>query len=302
MDKKYVTIGTSNLSKDIFRSILRPANNFSLKPSGGLWASQYEEYTLSNWLYYLTNENTGLQAVKNIDVGVIFTLKENSNIIELDSRQKVKNLEEKYPSMHHILGYYQNRDNNLPIFDFEDLSKHYDGIYVNYYMLKYRDNIESFKEWSLNSLTLFNLDCIKDYQTIHISNTRYYDTYEVIPKIDYISKPKTIKEQSSLYIELYNYIKLIFNTLVDTKLPTNYDNYFTILMQKVDKCIKIVKENKKEEIKLLLNNLFKEDIQIKEDTVLLNIALNYLREYLDQNKNKEKNMSKTLIKNKKWYL
>ena len=169
-------------------------------------------------------------------------------------------------------------------------------------MLKYRDNIESFKEWSLNSLTLFNLDCIKEYQTIHISNARYYDTYEVISKIDYISEPKTTKEQSSLYIELYNYIKLIFNTLVDTKLPTNYDDYFTILMQKVDKCIKIVKENKKEEIKLLLNNLFKEDIQIKEDTVLLNIALNYLREYLDQNKNKEKNMTKTLIKNKKWYL
>lgn len=35
-ETKYITIGTPIISNDIFRNILRPLDNFSLKPTGGL--------------------------------------------------------------------------------------------------------------------------------------------------------------------------------------------------------------------------------------------------------------------------
>ena len=39
--KQYITIGNPIISKDIFRNILRPLDNFSFKPTGGLWASEF---------------------------------------------------------------------------------------------------------------------------------------------------------------------------------------------------------------------------------------------------------------------
>ena len=85
MKQQYVTIGIPTISKNIFRNILRPANNFSFKPSGGLWACDYSEFILSSWYYYLVNKNPGLQCIKNAETGVIFTLKNSANILNLNN-------------------------------------------------------------------------------------------------------------------------------------------------------------------------------------------------------------------------
>ena len=53
--KQYITIGNPIISKDLFRNILRPLDNFSFKPTGGLWASEFISNfnKISPWYDYL---------------------------------------------------------------------------------------------------------------------------------------------------------------------------------------------------------------------------------------------------------
>ena len=44
MKKQYVTVGTETISSNIFRKILRPLNNYTFKPTGGLWAAEFNKY------------------------------------------------------------------------------------------------------------------------------------------------------------------------------------------------------------------------------------------------------------------
>ena len=63
MKKQYVTVGTETISSNIFRKILRPLNNYTFKPTGGLWASEFNKYMVSDWyeyiIYSVQNDNTG---------------------------------------------------------------------------------------------------------------------------------------------------------------------------------------------------------------------------------------------------
>ena len=39
-EKEYITIGNPIITKDVFKQILRPLDNYTHKPIGGLWASE----------------------------------------------------------------------------------------------------------------------------------------------------------------------------------------------------------------------------------------------------------------------
>lgn len=64
MKKQYVTVGTETISSNIFRKILRPLNNYTFKPTGGLWASEFNKYMVSDWYEYIIYEGSYLQAIK----------------------------------------------------------------------------------------------------------------------------------------------------------------------------------------------------------------------------------------------
>ena len=294
--KEYVTIGTKNIAEDIFRKILRPLDINFYKPNGGLWSSEFISriYCISEWHDYLLYEDQETASYKNINAGAIFTLKNNAKILNIDSEEKIIELSQKYPSWHYILTHYDNPE--LNIIDFETLSKDYDGVEVSINKLGYNKPGLTFNSWSVNTLLLFNLDCIEKYQSVDIEVSLF--NYDKRPYISKISNPKQVLNHSEYYEEVYNYITIIFNKILKATnyQKTNYQEYFNYLINCTEKCIDLALNMQKPNINIINTRLKDNDIQISNETLIRNIAYNYLSEYLAKNKEEEKKFIKTLKK------
>ena len=292
--KEYVTIGTKNIAEDIFRKILRPLDINFYKPNGGLWSSEFISriYCISEWHDYLLYEDQETASYKNINAGAIFTLKSNAKILNIDSEEKIIELSQKYPSWHYILTHYDNPE--LNIIDFETLSKDYDGVEVSINKLGYNKPGLTFNSWSVNTLLLFNLNCIEKYQSIDIEVSLF--NYDKRPYISKISNPKQVLNHSEYYEEVYNYITIIFNKILKATnyQKTNYQEYFNYLINCTEKCIDLALNMQKPNINIINTRLKDNDIQISNETSIRNIAYNYLSEYLAKNKEEEKKFIKTL--------
>lgn len=294
--KEYVTIGTKNIAEDIFRKILRPLDINFYKPNGGLWSSEFISriYCISEWHDYLLYEDQETASYKNINAGAIFTLKNNAKILNIDSEEKIIELSQKYPSWHYILTHYDNSE--LNIIDFETLSKDYDGVEVSINKLGYNKPGLTFNSWSVNTLLLFNLNCIEKYQSIDIEVSLF--NYDKRPYISKISNPKQVLNHSEYYEEVYNYITIIFNKILKATnyQKTNYQEYFNYLINCTEKCIDLALNMQKPNINIINTRLKDNDIQISNEALIRNIAYNYLSEYLAKNKEEEKKFIKTLKK------
>lgn len=292
--KEYVTIGTKNIAEDIFRKILRPLDINFYKPNGGLWSSEFISriYCISEWHDYLLYEDQETASYKNINAGAIFTLKNNAKILNIDSEEKIIKLSQKYPSWHYILTHYDNPE--LNIIDFETLSKDYDGVEVSINKLGYNKPGLTFNSWSVNTLLLFNLNCIEKYQSVDIEVSLF--NYDKRPYISKISNPKQVLNHSEYYEEVYNYITIIFNKILKATnyQKTNYQEYFNYLINCTEKCIDLALNMQKPNINIINTRLKDNDIQISNETLIRNIAYNYLSEYLAKNKEEEKKFIKTL--------
>lgn len=292
--KEYVTIGTKNIAEDIFRKILRPLDINFYKPNGGLWSSEFISriYCISEWHDYLLYEDQETASYKNINAGAIFTLKNNAKILNIDSEEKIIELSQKYPSWHYILTHYDNPE--LNIIDFETLSKDYDGVEVSINKLGYNKPGLTFNSWSVNTLLLFNLNCIEKYQSIDIEVSLF--NYDKRPYISKISNPKQVLNHSEYYEEVYNYITIIFNKILKATnyQKTNYQEYFNYLINCTEKCIDLALNMQKPNINIINTRLKDNDIQISNEALIRNIAYNYLSEYLAKNKEEEKKFIKTL--------
>lgn len=292
--KEYVTIGTKNIAEDIFRKILRPLDINFYKPNGGLWSSEFISriYCISEWHDYLLYEDQETASYKNINAGAIFTLKNNAKILNIDSEEKIIELSQKYPSWHYILTHYDNPE--LNIIDFETLSKDYDGVEVSINKLGYNKPGLTFNSWSVNTLLLFNLNCIEKYQSVDIEVSLF--NYDKRPYISKISNPKQVLNHSEYYEEVYNYITIIFNKILKATnyQKTNYQEYFNYLINCTEKCIDLALNMQKPNINIINARLKDNDIQISNETLIRNIAYNYLSEYLAKNKEEEKKFIKTL--------
>lgn len=303
--KQYITIGNPIISKDIFRNILRPLDNFSFKPTGGLWASEFISNfnKISPWYDYLKEAKsiaTYMLQYKDLKLASIFTLKENANILIIDSVNQILELSKKYPSYHHIL-----TNNNNIIFDFEEISRKYDGIYLNYNNLLYQTAINTFDSWNVNTLLIFNLDCIKEYQTVKINID--FEDYDPLPYIDDkdISMPKEIQAESNTYRKLSNNIKAIYNELeplyINNKIK-NYNEYLESLVLCANKVLEISTITKEKEIHIIKETLKEQGINIDTKIIIRNIVLNYLSNYLNKEKNNIINLQKSQTKERKRYL
>lgn len=305
MKKQYVTVGTETISSNIFRKILRPLNNYTFKPTGGLWASEFNKYMVSDWYEYIIYEGSYLQAIKNITLAAVFTLKDAAKILTIDSCNQIKELAKKYPSYHHILGLCEPLTTKNKIFDFEELSREYDGVYINYYGINFSREIETFKNWSINTLLLFNIDCIEKYQSINIMPQNPYDS-EDLPQIISTSNDKTINKPCDIYTHLYLYTKNLFNELLSFYPNiTDYDNYLETIAEIIKRCKVLITNEKSKEIKELFKTLENEKIPLfnerQKEIAIYNIILNYLSEYLINSKEFIKELPKSMIKQRKWY-
>ena len=309
-ETKYITIGTPIISNDIFRNILRPLDNFSLKPTGGLWASKFNlPYgKICPWFDYLLDARgiaRSISEYRDLTKATIFTLKENANILVINKTAQILELAEKYPSYHHLLNHNFEISEKTTLFDFENISKIYDGIYINYENIYYENKSTVFDTWSVDTLLLFNLNCIKEYQSVKI-NVNFHDLYP-LPYIDMkkdLSTLKLISNRSINYNEIYNYVESIFKELTkDIKVQSfsNYDEFFETIIYYANEALKIATISKEKEIKLIQESLKENNLEITEKIIIRNIVLNYLSEYLYQEQDKIITLPKTPSSKRKMY-
>ena len=231
----------------------------------------------------------------------MFTLKENAKIIDINSFDTLLYLVKKYPSYHHLLNYYQDICEDNLIFDFESLSKDYDGIYVNPNnprLLK----TKIFNSWCVETLLLFNLDCIKEYQTVKIEADPY--SYNTIPYIKEISSPKQIADNSSYYLKLYRLAKNLFQKelLISKNIKfKDYDNYFETLITIANKIIYTLSIEENNLCQKIIELHSQEGLNIKKESLIRNIVLNLVADYLDSDIERIKNLPKSKIKVPKSY-
>lgn len=302
--KKYIMVGAPTITKEIFRNTLRPLNNYNFNITGGFWSSEYinEAYNISDWFTYL-RQVYEIAAQKNLNQSTIFSLKENAKILTIDSPQVVKELANKYPSYHYLLGYFDTPTKKDIIFDFEKLSQDYDGIYVNKKNLGYYINSSIFKDW-VNSLVLFNLDCIKEYQTAPIIYDK--DNPYSIPYINtsQISDYQQIEKESYEHYMLSKLAEQIYLELIskyDTFTFKDYDEYFMAITQTIKKVILTIVQNEETKTNKIISYLQSKNITTKKEILISNIVLNYLTKYLIQDEERIKNLPKSKTKNLKWY-
>lgn len=170
--KKYLTIGTDEIREDLFRSIIDSDWCNNIKPRGGLWLTQFET-NFSNynvWLDFIFRykKNMYIFFYKKISNNPfvkpcsVVTLKEDANIFVIDSQEKYNFL-------------IRDFSDGKGQFSFEKMSNVYDGVFVCVSKLRYVLDCceyEKFSKFGVDSLCLFNLNCIDYY---------YSGTVEVEP-------------------------------------------------------------------------------------------------------------------------
>lgn len=302
---KYITIGFPNINKDIFRQVLRPLDNYSFKPTGGLWACKYlgDVINISEWLNFLLT-NYDLTRQKNITDGVIFTLKNDAKIIKINNYNDVENLSSLYPSYHHILNYYDNYNtlNNIT-FDFEALGNYYDGIYVNYYSILNEGKTQIFNKWDVNSLLLFNLDCIDSYESIEINVN--LNGFYCLPFIKEKEGSTKIAKESDEYQKLFLICKKILlesiNSIEGIKY-NDYDEFLESCVESIGDTIEVICQANYIYVTDIQNTLKNQGIDVTKEHIVRNIVFNCFADYLKQEHNSIINLSKSLNKKVKRYI
>ncbi|MBE6140045.1 MAG: hypothetical protein E7172_00670 [Firmicutes bacterium] len=152
----YLTIGTDEIKKEYFLKI----KNHDNKPSGGLWLTKYDPNipNYNEWIDYLI-EHPHLLYYKNLQLNdlkaSVVNLKENATIFQLNSLDQYQLL----------LNLYFTKNGFI---DYEKLSQDYDGIFIQPLFSIGTDIPNLYKIFGVNTLIIFNYDCIKNYQKAHI--------------------------------------------------------------------------------------------------------------------------------------
>lgn len=303
-NKEYIMVGAPIITKEIFRKVLIPLDNYSYKPSGGFWSSLYIGTTgISDWFSYLQDARS-IARYKDVNNSTIFTLKEEAKILTINNHEQILELARKYPSYHHILGYYEEITQSNTIFDFIKLSGDYDGIYINYNNIVSENKTSVLNKFSVNSLLLFNLDCIKEYKsTPIIFDIDYpYSFPEIIP--DTIGECKEIDEESHEHKILSKITQEIFLNTLDPSVNhtfKDYDEYLSSLIITVKIVIELIRKNEMQRIIEIKKYLHSKGMHMNEGHIIQNIVLNYFSEYLFNNYDLIKTLPKSKIKTTKKY-
>ena len=189
---KYLTIGKDEITYDKFIKIVNNSSNSCIKPSGGLWLTKHnEDINYSIWMDYILEHRSILfykygEYLNNefswkISCSLV-ELSNNTNIFSLDSYTKFLYLLKKYPLSNEF-------------FSYEDMAKDYDGIYINLNWI-YDNKIINFEKFGVDSLLLFNLDCIDNYRAGKIFLEPFdFDDYNLYDNVLYNIKIDNLKRK-----------------------------------------------------------------------------------------------------------
>ena len=166
---KYLTVGTNEIEQGLFNEVKDTDLKSSMKPIGGLWLTEYnEQKQMCSWVDFMMKHSHILfYKSRGISPFVqpcsLVNLKNNSHIYVLHN----------YQTLDYLMKCFPKEDK----FSYEELSKYYDGIYVNYdglFLSKYDSNVlKKFSSFGVSSMVLFNLDCIDYYNSGQVLITPY---------------------------------------------------------------------------------------------------------------------------------
>lgn len=185
--KKYLTVGTDEIRRNLFVPVSDVNAHSEVKPSGGLWLTDFDTNipNYNNWVNHLLYSKMSVFFYKNRNSNpfkqpcCVVTLKEDANIFQLKSREGYQFLLDKFP-------------NGKGGFSYERISEKYDGIYVDLTHFLYSmdiDEARKFYSFDVNTLILFNCDCIDHYYS-GVVDIVPFDPTEVwaIEWFDYVIK------------------------------------------------------------------------------------------------------------------
>ena len=90
-NKQYIMVGSPLITKEIFRNVLRPLDNYNFIPNGGFWACELLSNigNISDWYTYLLDARS-IARYKNLNQSTTFTLKDTANTQWSDGITAVK--------------------------------------------------------------------------------------------------------------------------------------------------------------------------------------------------------------------
>ena len=100
-------------------NISRVENIDWVKPKGGLWMSTFDPEIGSEWVRWTEEEMSDWGS----DVGVLCVVRPDARILEVDQREDLRRLIQKYPGAKSPVG-----ENTF--LDFEKIAEDYDGIHI----------------------------------------------------------------------------------------------------------------------------------------------------------------------------
>ena len=181
----YLTVGTKEINYNKFRKVSNYNHDSKYKLSGGLWlAKHYDGINYSVWMDYVFNHKNVLfykyGKYLNNEYGwkipcSLVELNSNNNIFLLDDIDKYDYLRNKYSLDKDSISY-------------EDMALDYDGIYIKlgWTLKKNNYKYDRFSSFGVDSLILYNLDCINNYNSGDILIERFnIDDYYMYDNILY---------------------------------------------------------------------------------------------------------------------
>lgn len=168
---QYLCVGTNIIYKDLFLDV---TNGIKGKPKGGIWATKYTSPYYNEWMEFLKGHPSALfyryPSSPFKLPAIVITLKEDSSIFIVDSREKLEYLKVKYPTP----------DNWI---DYTSLAKDYDAIFVDIHTALSLPNTDERKNlWSfgVTSLIISNPNCIEFYEQAQVQIDPYDYEFETM--------------------------------------------------------------------------------------------------------------------------
>ena len=159
--KRFLTVGTNEIRKDLFVPISDVNAHSEVKPSGGLWLTEFDTNmpNYNSWMDFILYSKRNVLFYKNRGSNpfkqpcCVVVLKEEANIYKLDGIE----------SYQFLLNHFSDGKGG---FSYEILCNKYDGIYIDLRRLLYNmdfDTRRKFFDFDVDTLILFNCDCIDHY-------------------------------------------------------------------------------------------------------------------------------------------
>ncbi len=303
---KYISIGKSILSKDLFKPIINPLDNYSFKPDGGLWSSKYiddPKECLSEWYKYLFyDDNKNKTFFRDWKNACLFTLKENAKILKIDNFQNFLSLTNKYPYLNKYLNNINPNVERYKTVDFQKLADVYDGVFVDIWSLNFYSDV--FSKWFVPTLLLFNLDCINNYDSAIIKWSKdpflhsWENDLDCNPKLIITNQNQKVSEYTKDFLKLLNIAR---KNLKSTYKHANYESYDSYLSSAITDAKLSTKKAINDNISLYISivNHYQDNFPISKDSLLSHIASIILSENLKEKQEEIQNLPKSKTRDKK---